>query len=83
MDVLLFSDINLSLVHHYRTHMAFRRDYMARLRALLSPALAQSRDGMLSTVSSGPVSMRHAQSAELWLESPRRTRCAKRRMRTI
>ena len=40
-DVLLFSEINLSLVHHYRvhrrglTHVAFRRDYMAGLRALL------------------------------------------------
>ena len=36
-DVLLFSDINLSLVHHYRVHkhglphVAFRKDYMARL----------------------------------------------------
>ena len=27
-------------------HMAFRRDYMARLRALLSPAVAQYRDGL-------------------------------------
>ena len=36
-DVLLFSDISLSLVHHYRIHMrglphiAFRKDYVARL----------------------------------------------------
>ena len=56
---------------------------MARLRALLSPAVAQSRDGMLSPVSSGPVSMRHARSAELELESPRRTRRAKRRIRPV
>ena len=40
-DVLLFSDIGLSLVHHYRVHkrglphIAFRRNYMSQLRALL------------------------------------------------
>ena len=40
-DVLLFSDIGLSLVHHYRVHkrglphVAFRRNYMSQLRALL------------------------------------------------
>ena len=40
-DVLLFSDIGLSLVHHYRLHkrglphVAFRRNYMSQLRALL------------------------------------------------
>ena len=39
MDMLLFSDINLSLIHHYRIHKcglphnAFRRNYMSRLRA--------------------------------------------------
>ena len=40
-DVLLFSDIGLSLVHPYRVHkrglphIAFRRNYMSQLRALL------------------------------------------------
>ena len=40
-DVLLFSDIGLSLVHHYRVHkrglphIAFRRNYMSQLRTLL------------------------------------------------
>ena len=40
-DVLLFSDIGLSLVHHYRVHkrglphIAFQRNYMSQLRALL------------------------------------------------
>ena len=83
--VLLFSDINLSLIHHYRIHkcglphIAFRKDYLARLRALLSPA-ARPRGELLSPVSSGPVSMRHARSAELESESPRRTRHAKHRM---
>ena len=40
-DVLLFSDIHLSLVHHYRVHkrglphIAFRKNYLSHLRALL------------------------------------------------
>ena len=40
-DVLLFSDIGLSLVHHYSVHrrglphVTFRRNYMSQLRALL------------------------------------------------
>ena len=40
-DILLFSDLNLSLNHHYRVHrrglphIAFRKDYMSKLRALL------------------------------------------------
>ena len=44
-DILLFSELGLSLTHHYRVyrgglpHAAFRSDYMTRLRALLpSPA---------------------------------------------
>ena len=55
-DVLLFSDINLSLVHHSRLHkrglphVAFRRDYMARLRTLLPSPVAQSQESMLSPV---------------------------------
>ena len=56
---------------------------MAWLRALLPLAVAQSQEGMLSPVSSGPVSLRHARSAELELESPRRTRRAKRRMQPV
>ena len=40
-DILLFSDIGLSLTHHYRVHkrgvphVAFRRNYLSQLRALL------------------------------------------------
>ena len=57
-DVLLFSDIGLSLVHHYRVHkrglphVAFRRNYMSQLRALLpSLRLCQSRgDRMIQHV---------------------------------
>ena len=88
-DIPLFSDIKLSMVHHYRIHkrglphIAFRKDYMARLRALLPPAVAQSQEAVLSLVSSSPVSLRHARSAELGSESPRKTRRAKRRMRPV
>ena len=41
-NVLLFSDINLSLAHHCRVfkrglpHLAFRRDYLACLRVFVS-----------------------------------------------
>ena len=51
-DVLLFSDIGLSLVHHYRVHkrglphVAFRRNYMSQLRALLPlPAVLPIKGG--------------------------------------
>ena len=78
-DILLFSDINLSLVHHYRIHKrglphsTFRKDYMSRMRALLSLPVAQPQD--LPDVVSPP--------AELLEESPRWTRCAKRRIRPV
>ena len=45
-DVVLFSDINLSLTHHYRVHkrgfphIAIRKNYLTRLRALMSQAVA-------------------------------------------
>ena len=46
-DILLFSDIGLSLTHHYRVHkkgvphVAFRKDYMSQLRAILPLPAAQ------------------------------------------
>ena len=46
-DILLFSDIGLSLTHHYRVHkkgvphVAFRKDYMSQLRAMLPLPAAQ------------------------------------------
>ena len=76
-DVLLFSDIHLSLSHHYRVHkgglphIAFRKEDLTRLRVSMSP------------VPSGTVSTRHARSAELESESPRRTRRARRKMRPV
>ena len=84
MDILLFSDVNLSLIHHYRIHkrglphVAFRRNYMSQLQALLLLPVAQPTNGVLSPVSTGPGSLRQASSAELVGESPRRTRRAKR-----
>ena len=85
-DILLFSDINLSLVHYYQIrkrglpHIAFRRNYMSRLCALLPSSVAQPKDEVLSPVSIGPVSLSQASSAELVGKSPRRTRHAKRQI---
>ena len=50
-DILLFSDISLSLAHHYRVHkrgphVAFRKNYMSQLRALLPlPAAPLAKRG--------------------------------------
>ena len=46
-DILLFSDIGLSLAHHYRVHrkgvphVAFRKDYMSQLRTMLPLPVVQ------------------------------------------
>ena len=59
-DVLLFSDIHLSLTHHYRVHkrglphIAFRKTYLTRLHTLVSKASGQS----LGNTSSSPVRCR-------------------------
>ena len=88
-DVLLFSDINLSLALHYRVHkrglphIAFQKDYLTCLRVFVSQAAARSRRDMVSPVQSGPVSMRHAHSTELNSELPWKTRRALRRMRPV
>ena len=88
-DIFRFSDISLSLIHHYwihkrgLPHVAFRRNYMSQLRALLPLPVAQPTNGVLSPVSTGPGSLCQASSAELVGESPRRTRLAKRRIRPI
>ena len=75
-DVLLFSEVNESLVHHYRVHkrglphLTFRRDY---LQVFVSQAAALSQGDMVSPVQSSPVSMRHARSSEQESESPWKT----------
>ena len=81
-DILLFSDINLSLVQHYRIHrrgvphVAFRKNYMSQLCALLPVPMAQPVDGV-SPASTGPRSLRPAGSAEFVGKSPRTTRHTK------
>ena len=88
-DVLLFSDIHLSLTHHYRVHkrrlphIAFRKDYLTRLRVSMSQAAGQSRRDMMSPVPSRPVSTRHARSAERDSESARKIRHARCQMRPV
>ena len=50
-DVLLFSDINLSLTHHYRVHkrglphIAFRKNYLTRLHISVSETSRHTRHG--------------------------------------
>ena len=88
-DVLLFSKINESLVHHYRVHkrglphLAFQRDYLSCLRVFVSQAAALTQGDMVSPVQSSPVSMCHARSSEQESESPQNTRRACRRIRPI
>ena len=86
-DVLLFSDINLSLAHHYKVfkrglpHLAFRKDYLACLRVFVSQATALAQCDMTSPVPPSSVSARHAHSSEVEFESPRKSKRACRRMR--
>ena len=67
-DILLPSDIHLSLTHHYRVHkrglphIAFRKDYLARLRDSVTQAAGQSRHDMIYPVASSPVSSHYARS---------------------
>ena len=79
-DVLLFSEFNLSLAHHYRVfkhgfpHLAFRKDYDAYLRVFVSQATALAQCDMAS-----PVPLGFSTPCES--ESPRKTRRARRWMR--
>ena len=88
-DMLLFSDIHLSLVHHYRIHkrglphVAFRRNYLSELRALLPLQVAQPADGVVSPDSSSSGSLHPAESPEVMEKSPRTTRHAYRWRRPV
>ena len=88
-DVLLFSDINLSLVHHYRIHkrglphIAFRRNYMSQLCALLPLPAVLPAVGVVSPDSSSSGSLRPAGSPEVMDKSPRTTRRAFRHRRPV
>ena len=77
-DVLLFSDIGLSQVHHYRghkrglPHVAFRRNYMSQLRALLPlPAILPIKGGSPDLACSSVV-----ESLDVVCASPRLSRRA-------
>ena len=82
-DVLLFSHIGLSLVHHYRVHkrglphVAFRRIYMSQLRALLPlPAVMPIEGG-----SPDPTCLTVIKSPDVVCASPRLSRRAFARRR--
>ena len=82
-DVLLFSDIGLSLVHHYRVHkrglphVAFRRNYMSQLCALLPlPAVLPIERG-----SPDPECSSVVESPDVVCASPRPSRRALARRR--
>ena len=88
-DILLFSDIHLLLTHHYRVHkrelphIAFRKDYLARLRSSVTRAAGQSRRDTIYPVASCPVSSHYARSAEQALETSTLTRRGRCRMRPV
>ena len=84
-DVLLFSDIDLSLVHHYRVHkrglprVAFCRNYMSQLRDLLPlPAVKPIEGGSPNPECSSVVDSTHVVCA-----SPRPSRRSFTRRRPI
>ena len=87
-DVLLFSDIGLSLVHHYRVHkrglphIAFRRNYLSQLRALLPlPTFLPTTGGSPDTTCSSLLCA--AGSPDVVGASPRPSRCAIRLRRPV
>ena len=78
-DVLLFSDIHLSLVHHYKRglpHIAFRRNYLSQLRTLLPLLAFPPVVGVVSLDSSSSGSLCPVGSPEVMDRSPRTTRRA-------
>ena len=88
-DALLFSDVHLSLTNHYRVHkyglphMAFRKDYLARLRGSVSQAAGQFQSDPTSPVASSPVSSRRARAGERASGTSRLSRRGRRRMRPV
>ena len=81
-DVFLFSEINLSLAHHYRVykrglpHLEFRKDYLACLRVFVLQRMASAQCDMASPVPPSSGSARQARFSEVESESPRKTRRA-------
>ena len=83
IDVLLFIDIYLSLVHRGLPHIAFWRNYLLQLRALLPLPVVQPMAGVVSPDSSGLGSLRPGDSPEVVNRSPMTTRRAYRRRRQV
>ena len=89
MDVLLFSDIHLSLVHHYRVHkrglphIAFRKNYLSQLRALLPFPVGLPPARVVSHDSSGSGLLCLDDSLEVLRGPTRTTRRAHRRRRPV
>ena len=81
-DVLLFSDIGLSLIHHYRFHIAFRRNYMSQLRALLPLPAVLPTAGELPDFPRSSL-MCPAGTPDPVVASPRTSRRAVRRRRPV
>ena len=87
MNVLLFSDIHLSLVHHYRVHkrglphIAFQKNYLLQLRALLPLPVGLPPARVVSPDSSGSGLLRPGDSPEVVLGPTRTTRRVHRRRR--
>ena len=83
-DVLLLSNIHLSLVHHYRIHKrGLPHIVLSQLHALLPLQVVQPADGVVSPDSSSSGSLRPAESPEVMDKSPRTTRSAYRRRRPV
>ena len=88
-DVLLFSGIHLSLVHHYRVHkhglphIAFRKNYLSQLRALLPLPVGLPPARVVSPDSSGSGLLCLDDSPELLRGPTRMTRRAHWRRRSV
>ena len=86
-DVLLFSEMNLSLVHHYRVfrrglpHFAFCKDYLTRLRVFVSQVSAMAQCALSSLVLASSGSPRNVCRCDADTGSPQKTRRVRRRMR--
>ena len=88
-DMLLFSDIHLSLVHHYRVHkhglphIAFRRNYLLKLHVLLPSPVTLPPARVVSPDSSGSGSLRPVSSPEVVLDPAGTMRRAHRQRRPV
>ena len=86
-DILLLSDIGLSLAHHYRVHkrgiphVAFRKNYMSQLHALLPLPAAPLAEG--GSPEPGCLSVGDSPGAVGALSRPSRRAFARRRLTRV